>query len=251
MTADIALLSLIVFLAIMGWFKGFLSQVLTLGSAAILWFTKATWLPPASAIVANFGPAFADHFFLRDMTAGLILFVLLLILGWAFERNVIRPSKLLSAGNRWAGGALGLIKGLAYGVVLLWIAQPTALWGQKPDDPPPAWTEESIALGLVGPLNPVRVMTLREIVDQMRVQRSELAPPQEGDGVTSQGDKTTASEQDGRRKAIEGSPSLQDLVDTVRDNPDWGTMSYTELMQDPRVQEIIGDADIGKLLFGE
>ena len=253
MVADIAILVLVTVLTVMGWHKGLLSQILTLGSIALLWFTKATWLPPASVVVAQFGPAFADNFFLRDMAASLLLFLLLLLGGWILEHRVIRRSKLLRSGNSWSGAVLGLAKGLAYGVVLLWLAQTAALWGDGPEDAPPAWTQESLALQLVGPLNPVRVMTLREIVDRMSSQTTTKAgePSSETTLQPESDPGGEVSEKEARRRAIEGSKSLQELVDAVRNNPEWGTQSYTELMNDPRVKEVIEDSEIGKLLFGE
>ena len=227
-----------------------MSQVVTLGSAALLWFTRETWMGPLGGLLAKVGPAFADNFFLRDMASSLLLFGGLLLTAWVVEKKIVEKSGPLRFSNHWGGALLGLAKGLLYGTVLLWTTQTWALWKQAPDESAPAWVADSIAIDLVGPWNPIRMFTLRELVDEMKL-RAEKSRSEEADEEETQKEDDEANRaQSPRDRALRRSSSLKDLVDAVRNDPDWASASYRRLLEDPRVQQIIDDPELGEMLFG-
>jgi uncharacterized membrane protein required for colicin V production len=254
-TVDILSAAFLVLMTFFGWKRGLISQVVTLGSAALLWFTRETWMGPLGNLLAKVGPAFADNFFLRDMASCTLLFGALLLAAWLIEKKVVNKFGPLRFSNHWGGALLGLAKGALYGTVLLWTAQTGALWKQAPGENAPAWVTSSIAISVVGPWNPIRMFTLRELVDEMKL-RAEQSRAEEAQGEGDEGDEATQAEstrdrtQSPRDRALRRSSSLKDLVDAVKNDPDWATASYRRLLDDPRVQQIIDDPELAEMLFG-
>ena len=253
-TIDILTVAFLFLMAFFGWKRGLISQVVTLGSAALLWFTKETWLGPMGNFLAKTGSALADNFFLRDMASSCLLFGALLLAAWIIEKKIVEKSGPLRWSNHWGGALLGLSKGVLYATILLWMTQATALWKQSPGETGPDWLEQSFLVDLVGPWNPVRMFTLRELIDEMKLRatRSEdttQAAINETEGAS--GDTgspaTGATERD---LALRNSTSLQELVEAVKNDPNWATASYRRLLDDPRVKQIINDPELGEMLFG-
>ena len=229
-----------------GWKRGLISQVVTLGSAYLLWFTRETWMGPVGNTLAKLGPAFADNFFLRDIASCLLLFGTLLLGVWIIEKKVVEKSGPLRFSNHWGGAILGLAKGLLYATLLLWTIQTGALWKQAPGEQAPSWIRESIVVAVVGPWNPIRMFTLRELVDRMKERTNPSAPSP--DSKATNPDSTSAPSS--REKILTQSTSLQELVDAAKSDPEWATASYRKLLDDPRVQAIIADPELTDMLFG-
>ena len=222
-----------------GWKRGLISQVVTLGSAYLLWFTRETWMGPVGNTLAKLGPAFADNFFLRDIASCLLLFGALLFTVWVIEKKVVEKSGPLRFSNHWGGAILGLAKGLLYATLLLWTIQTGALWKQAPGEQGPRWIRDSIAVAVVGPWNPIRMFTLRELVDRMKER-----------AIPTASNPDSGNTQSPRDKVLKQSTSLQDLVDAAKSDPEWATASYRKLLDDPRVQAIIADPELADMLFG-
>ena len=254
-TIDILTVAFLFLMAFFGWKRGLISQVVTLGSAALLWLTKEIWLGPMGNFLAKTGSALADNFFLRDMASGCLLFGALLLTAWVIEKKIVEKSGPLRWSNHWGGALLGLSKGVIYATVLIWLTQASALWKQAPGETGPDWLEQSFLVDLVGPWNPVRMFTLRELIDEMKLRAvtgdntAQGATSQdEGSGAEATGAATTDSSERGR--ALRNSTSLQELVEAVKNDPNWATASYRRLLDDPRVQQIIDDPELGEMLFG-
>ena len=142
--------------------------------------------------------------------------------------------------NHWGGALLGLAKGALYATLLLWTIQTGALWKQAPGEHTPSWISDSIAISVVDPWNPIRMFTLREMVDEMKARAGTAQTPQDRADTT----------QTPREEALRKSTSLKDLVNAAKSDPDWATASYRKLLDDPRVQAIIADPELGDMLFG-
>jgi len=255
-TVDILCAAFLCLMTFFGWKRGLISQVVTLGSATLLWVTKDTWLAPVGGFLAKMTPALADNFFLRDMSAAVLLFGGLLLLSWVIEKKVVEKSGPLRFSNHWGGGLLGLAKGVVYATVLLWAAQANALWKLEPGAKAPTWVDQSIAIDLVGPWNPIRMFTLRELIDEMRLRAAGQPGPANESGGDEEGaegdeeDPPAKGKGSNRDEALRSSTSLKELVEAVKNDPDWATASYRRLLEDPRVQQIIDDPELGEMLFG-
>jgi hypothetical protein len=75
------------------------------------------------------------------------------------------------------------------------------------------------------------MFTLREMVDEMKARAGTARTP--------------------REEALRESTSLKDLVNAAKSDPEWATASYRKLLDDPRVQAIIADPELGDMLFGK
>lgn len=230
MTVDILSAAFLVLMTFFGWKRGLISQVVTLGSAYLLWFTRESWMGPVGNTLAKLGPAFADNFFLRDIASCLLLFGTLLLTVWIIEKKVVEKSGPLRFSNHWGGAVLGLAKGGLYATLLLWTIQTGVLWKQAPGERAPSWVSNSIAISVVDPWNPIRMFTLRELVDEMKTRASKAQTP--------------------REEALRESTSLKDLVRAAKSDPEWATASYRKLLDDSRVQAIIADPELADMLFG-
>ena len=239
MTVDILSAAFLVVMTFFGWKRGLISQVVTIGSAYLLWVTRETWMGPVGNTLAKLAPAFADNFFLRDISSCLLLFGLLLFGVWVIEKKVVEKSGPLRFSNHWAGSILGLAKGLLYGTLLLWTIQTGALWKQGPGETGPPWLRESIAVAVVGPWNPIRMFTLRELVDRIKERPTATDTEADSNDDPSQ-----------RERVLKQSTSLQELVEAAKSDPEWATASYRKLLDDPRVQAIIADPELADMLFG-
>jgi len=230
MTVDILSAAFLVLMTFFGWKRGLISQVVTLGSAYLLWVTRESWMGPVGNTLAKVGPAFADNFFLRDIASCLLLFGTLLLTVWIIEKKVVEKSGPLRFSNNGGGALVGLAKGGLYATLLLWTIQTGALWKQAPGEHAPSWVSNSIAISVVNPWNPIRMFTLREMVDEMKARAGAAQTP--------------------REKALRESTSLKELVNAAKSDPEWATASYRKLLDDPRVQAIIADPELGDMLFG-
>ena len=235
MAIDVLCIAFLALLAVFGWYRGLVSQVLTIGAAVLLWFTRPLWEETASSILVHLGSAFAYNPFLRKMTAFIFLYLVVVVVVLVIERKVVRKIGPLRWTNHWLGAALGATKGLIYTVAILWSLQTVVLWKQAPGEPEPQWMTDSRALGVVGPWNPVRLFTLQELVAEIRARAKSPATP---------------SQPSERKQAIAEAPPVRELVDDLDDDESWSRARYLELLKDPRVQKILREPGVRSLLFG-
>jgi len=265
LTIDLIALAFVVLLATIGWFRGLISQVVTIGAAAALWFTSQYWAGPVGDSLAFFGDAFAEHAFLRRMTAGLLLYFVIVIAVMIGERMIVQKVGPLKLSNHWAGAVLGGLKGLVYGAIGIWIVQTVALWEQQPDEEPPGWLSDSKTAAFIAPYNPVRLFSLQELiqegVDRVRAVKDGTASADPAGVADAESAETAEGEEQPRtlvapmkmrtRKAvIEDAPPVKVLIQDAEEARGLEHKSWTELARDPRIRRILADPEIRDLLYG-
>ncbi len=263
MTIDIIAVLFVAGLAVFGWIRGLISQVATVGAAVGLWLTRDLWGQPMDGLLQSLGPALAEHPFLRRIAGFLLLYVAIVLLVAAIEYGIVRRLGPLRLSNHWAGAALGGVKGVVYAVVLVWLLQTVTLWRQAPGESAPSWLTESRVVGLVGPWNPVRLFTLREVVDEALVRARRLpesgGPDADGEARSAAGEGAEAESVQSpegaahrrlRRKTLEDSESMQRILEEARELEGWSMSTYRQLARNPRVRAAIRDPGVSDLLFG-
>lgn len=260
LTIDLIALAFVVLLTVIGWYRGLISQVVTIGAAVLLWFTSGTWAAPVGDKLSFLGTAFAEHAFLRRMTAGLLLYFAIVIATMLVERLVVQKFGPLKLSNHWAGAVLGTAKGVVYGAIAIWGLQTVALWEQQPDEAPPAWLTESKTAAFVAPYNPVRLFSLQEViqegVERVQAVRETTAAGQSGDPAASPGEdgelraRSVPIKTRTRRTVIEEAPPVKVLLQDAVERQGLDSKGWTELARDPRVRKILADPEIRDLLYG-
>lgn len=235
MTIDILCLAFVILLALFGWKRGLISQLVTIGTAVLLWFSQSLWLEPVGAVLGRCGPALAENIFLRELTGFLLLYLSVVLITLLIERKVIKKYGPLRWSNHWLGALLGTAKGILYAAVFLWILQATVLWKKPPADSGPPWLAQSTAIAVVGPWNPIRMFTLRELVDEMKHRSAERAGNPESSP---------------RVEALRQSDLVRSLLEAARNDREWGTTSYRKLASNPLVQDVVREPGLRELLFG-
>lgn len=244
MTIDIAAILFVALLAVLGWFRGLVGQIAGLGALLLLWFTREAWEGPAVSILGHVLPAATGHPVLGRLVAFSVLLLALLLAVFLVERAVIRRVGPLRTGNEWLGAVLGGLKGAIYAVLAIWLVEAAVLWNQEPEEPAPSWLRESRAVRLLGPWNPVRLFSLKEIVQEAVVRAREAQ-----DTATAAGEAATGSMADARRRLIEQAPPVRAIVrDVLQDRP-WEKLGWRQLATDPRVKRVLADPTIRDLLF--
>lgn len=234
---DAVALMFVVALTMLGWYRGLLAQVVPMGAAFALWWFFDLWYPPLDGKLAALGPALSEYPSVRRLVGGALGWFGLVVLFALLEALVIRNIGLLEAGNRGLGAVLGLIKGVLYGAVLIWIVETIVLWGRTPDRPVPDWITDSALFEIVGPWNPVRVYTLREVLAK---------------GTRSKGEQAAAPvEETARARALFLASPVRKIIDETASTAAWEGTGYVDMVSDPRVREVLGDDQIGTLLFGD
>jgi len=258
---DLVVVAFVILLGVLGWFRGLISQVVTIGAFVALWLTKHLWLDAVSGWLAGLGQAMADHEFLRRMVAFWGAYFLIVVAVFVIERLVVNKVGPLKWSNHWAGAALGGVKGIVYAVLGIWAVQSIALWDQQPDDPTPAWVEGSFVVSQVGPYNPVRLFSLREIIDEtverMRAVATAMGDDDSaGDDVTAEGERTRTQPTPRRattrrRQAVEEAPPVHTLIEEAARDGGLDARTWRQLYRDPRVRRILADPRARDLLFGK
>lgn len=267
MVLDIAFVAFVLALILLGWFRGLLSQVVTIGALLLLWWFFAIWYPPVDGVLASLGPAFEQHAFLRRLVGFAGAYLVIVLLVGVIEVVLVKRVGALSFSNHWAGGALGGLKGLLYGLAILWGIEAVVLWGRPVDEPPPPFLAESRVLGLAGDWNPVRVLTLREALieglEKVQATIEEKRPGDDDDSSLSAKAKELLSSvlPDQRqmtrlrpppkprspRELIQEKARRRDLLELQEL---WSEQSYIALLRDERVRELLADPEARALLLG-
>ncbi len=253
LTIDLLAVALVVGMATLGWFRGLISQVVTIGAAVALWLTADQWAGPVGDQLVFLGDAWAEHGFLRRMTAGLLLYFAIVLAVLIVERLVVQKFGPLKLSNHWLGAVLGGAKGVVYGAIAIWIVQTIALWEMPPDEEPPGWLTESRAAATVAPYNPVRLFSLQELIEEAveRVQAVAAADDDDDSAARERPRTTTRPMRARTRKAIiEEAPPVKVLITDEEERRGLDGKSWGQLARDPRVRRILADPEIRDLLYG-
>ena len=289
--------------SVLGWIRGLWVQVLFLLAVAVLYSSFDLWFPHLDPTLQNLGPALAELPFARKMVGFIVGYFVLVVVAALVEALLLQQVDELRGANRALGSLLGLVKGLVYGAVLIWIVEAAVLWGQEPGTPKPRWMATSVAFEALAPWNPLRVMTLkhrleehlarqeqeqrwREIqrraaekqaagldAEEAREQAEQEAleaqiAAREGGRELSEAEKEVLCgtwgwspalevrepqplEEDARLDAIIAASPVMKLLDETASAHEWEGRTYGELVMDPQVQAVLGDASIADLLFGD
>ncbi len=183
MWVDIGVLVLLGIFALLGYARGLFSQAWSL-AALVAAFVGAQ--PAFDALAPRFGWRDSDSFlgdWVLKVVLGVVLYVLLLILGYILEKRLIDRFKLLSAGNRIFGAVLGLIKGAIAVVVALWVATFLAHLAPPRETPWRTQIHTSVSARLAGRYNPLNLFLLARVKPYLPKEatgreRSPVKPPE-------------------------------------------------------------------------
>jgi hypothetical protein len=169
--ADIITLLFVAGIGVRGYMRGLLAQVATLGSALLLWLLFDLWFPPVDAWLQLQHASLAEFEMLRRIVAYGGAYFVLVILIMAVEFLLVERIGVIKASNSWMGGVLGLVKGVAYAVVLVWLIQIGVGGGKASTEvaQQPSWMAESVVFERLALWNPVRVMSARELLEESGV----------------------------------------------------------------------------------
>ncbi len=268
MLLDIAFVAFVLALILLGWFRGLLSQVVTIGAFFLLWWFFAIWYPPVDGMLSSLGPAFEQHPFLRRLVGFSGAYMSVVLLVGLLEVILVKRVGALSFSNHWAGGLLGGVKGLLYGLAILWGIEAVVLWGRPATEAPPPLIAESRVLTAAGPWNPVRVLTLREALvdglEKVKATVDEKRPRNDDDdsSLSARAKELLDSVLPEKRQMTQLRPppkpkSPKELIQEKARQRDllelqelWEDQSYLELLRDPRVRELLADPEARALLLG-
>ena len=263
MAVDALAVIFVLALTALGWFRGAIAQLVTIGAALGLWFGWELWYPPVDLWLAGMGPAFNDHPFVRQGTAFVGAYLAVVIAVFLVERLVVQNVEALDATNRGAGAFLGGVKGIAYAIALIWIVEGMTIWGKPKEEPMPAWWGESGFVELVGPYNPVRVFTLKELAEEL-VRRGKATKKAEDEEGTGSGEELGEAQADAGDRGQERTELENDrdvfawmkkspigrILDDTASYSEWSGSTYGQLIMDPRVRELLRDKDFTEDLLG-
>ncbi len=251
---DAGFVVFVVAIAWLGWFRGFIAQVAGFFSAVALWVFFDVWYPPVDLVLAGVGPAFSEHPYIRKLVGFVGAYFVCMILIFLVEAGLIRKVGALETGNRSLGVAVGAVKGFLYATALLWMVETAILWKKPPDVPAPSWLTQSVALHTLGPYNPVRVFSLKEALENALARRGRTGDVEGDDDSAADEDPTapptTLEESGDVRRLFKASP-IRRLIETAAAESEWQGRGYGDMVMDPRVREVLGDAGLVELLLGE
>ena len=168
MVADILALLLVAGIGMRGYMRGLVAEVATLAIALLLWLSFDLWYPPADEWLGLQHALLAEFEMLRRIVAYSGLYFTLFLITLLLESLLVERIALLKAGSRWFGATIGLMRGMLYVVLLVWLIQVGTAGGgavekigQQPD-----WMAESMVFQKLALWNPVRVMSARELLQE-------------------------------------------------------------------------------------
>jgi len=167
MVADIVVLLFVAAITVRGYLRGLVSQIATIGVALALWFGFDFWFPPVDEWLVGLHEVLARFESLRRIVAFSGAYLAATLLLSAIEHLLVERVSLLKAGNTWMGAALGLVKGIVYAAVSVWLIQVVVGGGDAvSDDRQPDWMSDSAVFSQLALWNPVRVLSAREMLAQ-------------------------------------------------------------------------------------
>ncbi|MCO4771348.1 MAG: CvpA family protein [Deltaproteobacteria bacterium] len=273
MAADLLALLLVLAMTLLGWYRGTLVQIVTVVIAVLLLVFFDAWFPPLEMPLAQLAMPLAEYPYLRKLVAFLLAYIGCVTVVAMIE--VATRDTEAEQANRIGGVVIGALKGLLYVAALAWFVETVTLWDKPPHEPAPSWMRDSLLMTAVGPWNPVRVYTLKEAVE-LKLARAELAERERAAGRAPDGgealdEAAAAATPDGQpaelgreegfdvipleesskaRQLYRASP-VRALMDETASLSEWQGRGYGDMVRDPRVREILGDANIADLLMGE
>lgn len=184
MGIDIAVVCGLVLMAVLGYMRGLFSQAWSLG-ALVLSFLGAR--PVLAFLEARFAWAHRESLlgdWLYELGTGVVLYILLLVIGYILEKLLVERFKIISAGNRVLGAVLGFVKGGAGVLLLLWIVLFFNHLSPSKDGALKQSMGSSRVATLVAPYNPLNLLLLARIRpylpnDVTGSKRPPIAPPAE------------------------------------------------------------------------
>lgn len=167
MVADIVVLLFVAAIMVRGYLRGLLSQIATIGAALALWFFFDLWFPPVDLWLEGLHEVLTQFAILRRIAAFSGAYLIVALVVAAIEHLLVARVSFLKSGNTWMGAALGLVKGVAYAVVIVWLVQVATGGGKAVSDKrQPAWMSDSVVFCRLALWNPVRVMSAREMLEK-------------------------------------------------------------------------------------
>ena len=278
MAADVLAVLLFIAMAGLGWYRGTLVQVATVIIATLLIGLFEAWYPPIDGALADLAIPLAEYPTLRKLVGFLGAYFLAVTAVAVMELASRRIGEVETV-NRAGGVLIGAAKGVLYVVALAWFAETATLWDKPPREPRPSWMRESLVLKTVSPWNPVRVYTLKQAIE-VKLARAELAKrdkerrgqgPRVSDGEPldeaaaattpdgKQGDEAAMGEvwiaepleESPRVRALYRASPMRALMDETASLSEWQGRGYGDLIRDPHVREMLGNANFADLLMGE
>lgn len=278
MAADLLAILLFIAMAGLGWYRGTLVQVVTVVIATLLIGFFEAWYPPIDVALADLAMPLAEHPYLRKLVGFLGAYILL-VTAVAIIEVASRRVDGAETTNRAGGVLIGAVKGIAYVVALAWLVETVTLWDKLPHEPRPAWMEESLLLETVSPWNPVRVYTLKqavevqlaraEVAERKREQAKRDARSSSGEALdegaaaatpdgkygeeAAMGEEWIAEplEESAKVRALYRASPMRALMDETTSLSEWQGRGYGDLIRDPHVRRMLGDANFADLLMGE
>ncbi len=272
MATDVFALVLTAAMTLLGWYRGTLIQVVTVVVALLLLVFFDAWYPPLELPLANLAMPLAEYPYLRKLVAFLGAYIGSVTVVAILELAT-RGSQAEKA-NRAGGVVIGLLKGVLYVVALAWIAETATLWEKPAHEPRPRWMRSSMLMQTVAPWNPVRVYSLKEAIElqlarqefrEREAERADAGQPLDGaaDAATptgTRGEETlrpedgfdaSPLEENSKARALWRASPMRALMDETASLSEWQGRGYGDLVRDPRVREILGNANLADLLMGE
>ena len=272
MATDVLALVLTSAMALLGWYRGTLVQVVTVVVALLLLVFFDVWYPPLELPLANLAMPLAEHPYLRKLVAFLGAYIGSVTVVAILELAT-RDSEAEQA-NRAGGAVIGLLKGILYVVALAWLVETATLWEKPAHEPRPRWMRSSMLMQTVAPWNPVRVYFLKAAIEgqlaRQELREREAARTDGGqpldeaaaaatpDGARGEetlrpedGFDASPLEESSKERALWRASPMRALMDETASLSEWQGRGYGDLVRDPRVRDILGDADLADLLMGE
>ena len=271
--ADLLAVILVLAMAGLGWYRGTLVQVVTIVIATLLIVFFDAWYPPLDSPLATVAEPLAEHEYLRKLVGFLGAYLASLVVVAVIEL-ASRSSQRAEQANRGGGAVIGLLKGVVYVIALAWLVETAILWDKPPHELSPSWMRDSLVITTVAPWNPVRVYALRDAME-VRIARAELQRREEerraereqldpaAAAATPDGEPSRPGPRDDgefalddlqysdKARALYRASPVRALMDETASASEWQGRGYGDLVRDPRVREILGDANIADLLMGE
>ncbi len=163
MWLDISVGVLLIVFTLLGYARGLFSQAWSLGSLVAAFLGAQ---PLFELLHARFGWGAGESLVgdgVIKLVIGIVLYILLLVVGYVLEKRLIERFKLVSAGNRVFGAILGFLKGSLGVVIVLWVVTFVAHLTPSRQAPWRQQVEQSVAAGLVERYNPLNLFLLARV----------------------------------------------------------------------------------------
>lgn len=163
MWVDVGAGIFVLIFAILGYSRGLFSQAWSVASLVGSYFAA----DPALAFVQERVGLGRDDSLLGEwilkLVVGLAVYILLLMLGYGLEKLLVERFKLISAGNRLLGSALGIVKGGVAVLVSVWVLQFFMVGAHSGAADLQAQLDGSRFASRIAPYNPCNLLLLARV----------------------------------------------------------------------------------------